>query len=135
MKADVTKYNYLKTGITANVEGLDDVKEFSILEKAMTDVGMEQMEKANVFRCTAAVLHIGNLVFAEGAQGDSHLSTDPAVQQTAKGLAAMLGLQMDALVGALCSTVITVGGTESKKSKTVKEANFGTINIISTLVL
>jgi len=125
LQADVTQYAYLKTGITSNVEGLDDVKEFAILEKAMNDVGMEQMEKANVFRCTAAVLHIGNLLFVEGAQGDSSLSSNDAVQKTAKGLCAMLGLEQVALTAALCSTVITVGGTESKKSKNVKEANFG----------
>jgi len=123
LKTDVGVYNYLKTGLKENVEGLDDVKEFAIMEKSMQDVGLESAEKSNVFRVTAAVLHIGNIAFSEG--GDGIATPTGESTPTLNGVASMLGLDAKAVSDALCSTTITVGGTESKKGKNVKDADFG----------
>jgi len=123
LKADVGVYNYLKTGLKENVEGLDDVKDFALMEKSMNDVGMEAAEKSNVFRVTAAVLHIGNVAFLEG--GDGLASVTDASDNTLRGVASMLGLDHGNMSEALRSTTITIGGTESKKGKSVKDADFG----------
>jgi myosin VI len=114
---------YLKTGLVENVEGLDDVKDFAIMEKSMNDVGMEAAEKSNVFRVAAAVLHIGNVSVAEGGDGNANVTADTTT--TLNGVASMLGLDPKTLQDAICFTTIAVGGTESKKGKNVKEATFG----------
>jgi len=123
LKADVGMYNYLKTGIKENVEGLDDVKEFAIMEKSMNDVGLEAAEKSNVFRVTAAVLHIGNVIFAEGVDGIAAVTAE--TQVTLNGVSSMLGLDPKAVSDALCYTAINIGGQESKKGKNTKDATFG----------
>jgi len=123
LKSDVGIYTYLKTGLKENVEGLDDVKDFAIMEKSMNDVGMEAAEKSNVFRVTAAVLHIGNVSFAEGGDGNASVTADTT--PTLNGVSSMLGLDPKSVQDALCYTTLTVGGTESKKGKNVKEAYFG----------
>jgi len=123
LSADVGTYNYLKTGLKENVEGLDDVKDFAIMEKSMNDVGMEAAEKSNVFRVTAAVLHIGNILFQEGGDGNASVTNESTANL--KGVASMIGLDEKSISEALCSTTITVAGTESKKGKTVKDALFG----------
>ncbi len=61
----------LKTGLTVDVDGLDDVKDFAVMEKSMNDCGFDGNEKANVFRVTAAVLHIGQIDFEEDGQGNA----------------------------------------------------------------
>ncbi len=93
------------------------------MEKSMNDVGMEAAEKSNVFRVTAAVLHIGNVAFLEG--GDGLASVTDASDNTLRGVASMLGLDHGIMSEALRSTTITIGGTESKKGKSVKDADFG----------
>ena len=113
----------MKTGLTTNVDGLDDVKDFAVMEKSMNDCGLESAEKSNVFRVTAAVLHIGNIVFQEGGDGGASITADTT--NTMNGVAAMLGLSPDQVKSALCFTTISVGGTETKKGKNVKDADFG----------
>ena len=51
------------------MEGLDDVKDFAVMEKSMTDCGLTPAEKSNVFRVTSAVLHIGNIAFKVRVMG------------------------------------------------------------------
>ena len=93
---------YLKTGLTTDVEGLDDVKDFAVMEKSMNDCGFDGNEKANVFRVTAAVLHIGQIDFEEDGQCNTGVKGDS--QKTLAGLSAMLGLEPDQVKKALCST-------------------------------
>ncbi len=92
----------MKTGLTSDVEGLDDVKDFAVMEKSMNDCGFDGAEKANVFRVTAAVLHIGQLDFEEDGSGNAGVKGDS--NKTLAGLSAMLGLDADAVKKALCST-------------------------------
>jgi myosin-6 len=119
----VDSFEYLRHGITSDVQFLDDVKDFAVMEKSMNDCGLDGSEKANVFRIAAAVLHMGNIVFdTSGDEGTATVSSDSA--STLKGAAAMLGLQEEALRNALCYNILSVGGNEMKKGKTVAEAQF-----------
>jgi len=83
------------------------------MEKSMTDCGLDPKEKSNIFRITAAVLHIGNIVFEEVADGCKPNSESEA---SASGVAAMLGLDRDALMQAIAYKSMNIGGTESQKA-------------------
>ena len=48
--------------------GIDDVNDFKQLENAMNAVGMAMSKKADIFRVTAAVLHLGNISFQESTK-------------------------------------------------------------------
>lgn len=122
LKDDVTQYNYLKHGNCGEIQFLDDVKDFAVMEKSMTDVGLDAGEKSNVFRITAAVLHIGNIIMEESGEGSAVAADSKPVLN---GVAGMLGIDAERLEKALCFTLMTVGGTESYKSKSVKQADFG----------
>ena len=71
LKSDVEQYEYLKHGVTGPIQFMDDVKDFAVMEKSMNDCGLDAAEKSNVFRISAAVLHIGNLTFEESADGNA----------------------------------------------------------------
>jgi myosin-6 len=114
---------FLKSGITTEVDGLDDVKDFAVMEKSMNDCGFDGGEKANVFRLTAAVLHIGDIGFDEDGSGNS--SPNGASAKTLAGVCAMLGLDVERMKKALCYTTLVVGGQETSKGKGVKDADFG----------
>ncbi|XP_075216177.1 unconventional myosin-Ie-like isoform X2 [Lycorma delicatula] len=64
-------YNYLKgggggkSGSHHKVDGTDDVKEFKETLKAMEVMGITGEEQDSVLRTVSAVLHIGNITFAE----------------------------------------------------------------------
>lgn len=122
LSSDVKKFNYLKHGFCDDVAGLDDVKDFAVMEKSMTDCALEAKEKSNTFRISAAVLHIGNLEIEEAGDGCKIAGSSAA---TLKGLAAMLGLDADKVEKAICFKTISIAGTDSDKGLTVEQANFG----------
>jgi len=89
----------------------------------MNDCGFDGGEKANVFRLTAAVLHIGDLKFTEDGSGNATPADSSA--KTLTGVCAMLGLDMEKAKKSLCYTNLTIGGQETSKGKNVKDADFG----------
>jgi len=122
LQADVKKYEYLMHGMEGPVDGLDDVKDFAVMEKSMTDCGLEPAEKSNVFRVTAAVLHMGNLYMEEA--GDGAKVTDSS-KGSLEGVAKMLGLEPGAVEKAMCFKTITIAGKDSDKGLTPVQAEFG----------
>jgi len=110
---DCSQYSFLKNSCLTPVPFLDDVKEFAVMEKSMTDIGLDPKEKSNIFRITAAVLHIGNIEFEEVADGCKPSAESEA---SASGVAAMLGLDRDALMEAIAYKTMNIGGTDSKKA-------------------
>jgi myosin-6 len=122
LQSDVTQYNFLKDGVCGDIKFLDDVKDFAVMEKSMNDCGLDPKEKANVFRISAAVLHIGNIPFTEDGQGMAGVDGSSKVMA---GVAKMLGLDAEAVSGALCFTELTIAGTTTKKGKTVEVAEYG----------
>jgi len=48
--------------------GIDDVKDFKMLDNAMDAVGLTMADKSNIYRIAAAVLHLGNITFQESTK-------------------------------------------------------------------
>ena len=120
---DVSSFNYLKKGITGDIQFLDDVKDFAVMEKSMNDCGLDGTEKSNVFRISAAVLHIGNIGFTESGEGSA---IDPETDGSLEGVAKVLGLEKQALSDALLYNTINIPGSgPAKKGKPVAEAAYG----------
>eukprot|EP00041_Stephanoeca_diplocostata_P021487 m.501100 g.501100 ORF g.501100 m.501100 type:complete len:1220 (-) comp21837_c1_seq3:181-3840(-) len=119
LQEDCSVYEYLKSSNLEKIQFLDDVKDFAVMEKSMTDCAFEPGEKSNVFRITAAVLHIGNLVFEEAGDGCNISGSSEA---TLNGVAQMLGLDVDNMKQSMCYKTVSVAGTESKVGLNVKVA-------------
>lgn len=122
LKSDVKHFRYMANGMCDNVDGLDDVKDFAVMEKSMTDCGMEAKEKSNAFRISAAVLHIGQLNIVEAGDG---CGIEGSSKSTLAGLAAMTGLDADAIEKGICFKTISIAGQESAKGMNVGQATFG----------
>jgi myosin VI len=112
---DCADYSYLKNGMLGNVDGLDDIEDFKFTEEAMARIGMSPQEQQNVLRITAAVLHLGNIVFEENtADSKGGSKVNDATDRTLKGVATMLGMNPEELKERLTSRImqsIRGGGT------------------------
>jgi myosin-6 len=124
LNADVTQYEFLKHGVCGDIKFLDDVKDFAVMEKSMNDCGLDPKEKSDVFRVTAAVLHIGNISFDEDPSSNMAVVAASAADTIAH-IAKILGLEKDAIESALCFTEITIAGETSKKGKSPEMARYG----------
>jgi myosin-6 len=122
LKNDCTAYEYTLHGVTGEVPGRDDAKEFALLETSMTDCGLTPDEKSNIFRVTAAVLHVGNVKLEESGDGTK---VQEETKPTLLGIAAMLGLDADAMEKGICYKTIQIGKEVSDKGLGLTDAQFG----------
>ncbi|KAK4022713.1 hypothetical protein OUZ56_008164 [Daphnia magna] len=58
-------YAYLSQSGTYTVEGTNDIQEFQETMKAMSVVGLSAQEQQNILQLVSAILHLGNISFAE----------------------------------------------------------------------
>jgi len=121
LNEDCGTYEYLKHSMLGDIPFLDDVKDFAEMEKSMTDCGLTPDEKANVFRISAAVLHLGNILLEESGDGSGIQSSAEA---TLSGVSAMLGIDPDDMRKGLTTKEINIGGQKGTKGLNVKEAQF-----------
>jgi myosin-6 len=130
LNQDCGAYNFLKNSFLDPVPFLDDVKDFAEMEKSMTDCGLDPKEKSNVFRISAAVLHLGNVEFEESGDGSGVCGHCEA---TINGVAAMMGLEADELKKKLTTKTISIAGSSGDKGLNVKEAQFSLTALAKSL--
>jgi myosin-6 len=118
---DCAAYKFLKSSRLDSIPFLDDVKDFAEMEKSMTDCGFDPKEKSNVFRITAAVLHLGNIEFEESGDGAALQSHCESV---AGGIAAMIGVDAEELKSALTTKKISIAGSDGVKGLSPRDAGF-----------
>ncbi|CAG5110772.1 Oidioi.mRNA.OKI2018_I69.chr2.g5138.t1.cds [Oikopleura dioica] len=73
---EVTDFTYLTAGECLEVDNVDDAKEFSETQYALTLLGVGSKEQSLILRVLAAILHIGNIEMTES--GNDSASLDPA---------------------------------------------------------
>lgn len=77
----------------------------------MTLVGLSEDEQTSVFRTVAAVLHLGNVAFKEGADSDASAIADGEGEEHLAAVAELLGVDVAGLRHALTTrTRITHDG-------------------------
>eukprot|EP00041_Stephanoeca_diplocostata_P021488 m.501112 g.501112 ORF g.501112 m.501112 type:complete len:1227 (-) comp21837_c1_seq4:181-3861(-) len=119
INTDASTYNYVKQSMLEDIRGLDDKKDFAMMERAMTDCGLTPDEKSNVFRITTAVLHIGNLQLEDSGDG-CRIANDDVVATVCR----LLGLDTDKFKEAMCFKTIQIGKQESLKALSTLDAGF-----------
>jgi hypothetical protein len=60
-------FQFLKFGSLRDIQ-LDDAKDFTVTDDAMTKMGMTANEKFAIYMVIAGVLHLGNIAFEENTE-------------------------------------------------------------------
>ncbi|KAK8541531.1 hypothetical protein V6N12_014162 [Hibiscus sabdariffa] len=70
---DPKTFHYLNQSSCYDLVGVDDARDYLKTKKAMDIVGISEDEQDAIFRIVAAILHLGNIAFAKGEEGDSSM--------------------------------------------------------------
>jgi myosin heavy subunit len=94
------QFNYLSQSGCLEIPGRSDVDEFNELEAAMDNMALDKNSQKQIFRCLAAVLHLGNMTFqpSREVEGGSQIASQPDL----KRIMALLGLNTQNLAKGLC---------------------------------
>nr|CAB3497382.1 unnamed protein product [Digitaria exilis] len=77
---DPRSFHYLNQSNCIALDAMDDSKEYMETRRAMGIVGISSDEQDAIFRVVAAILHLGNVEFAEGSEADSSVPKDEKSQ-------------------------------------------------------
>nr|CAB3451495.1 unnamed protein product [Digitaria exilis] len=103
---DPRTFHYLNQSNCIKLEGLDESKEYLETRKAMDIIGISSEEQEAIFRVVAAILHLGNVEFAEGADGDSSKPKDEKSVFHLRTAAELFMCDEKALEDSLCQRII-----------------------------
>ncbi|XP_073106123.1 myosin-8 isoform X2 [Elaeis guineensis] len=99
-------FHYLNQTNCFELDGIDDSKEYLETRKAMDIIGINSDEQDAIFRVVAAILHLGNIEFAEGKETDSSEPKDEKSWFHLRTAAELFMCDAHALEDSLCKRVI-----------------------------
>jgi len=118
-------FEYLRQSKTMTLENMDDAHGFAKTLHAMHIIGLGIEQIESVLKCTAAVMHLGNVNFkvADDAVADEAvIAGDGISSQSLSAAAALLGVPVESLMSVLMSRELRSGSETIVKCYTVKDS-------------
>ncbi|KAG6515448.1 hypothetical protein ZIOFF_025860 [Zingiber officinale] len=123
-KQDIDKYkldhprtfHYLNQSNCFALDGVDESKEYLTTRRAMDVVGISTDEQDAIFSVVAAILHLGNIEFAEGEEPDSSVPKDDKSWYHLRTAAELFMCNEKALEDSLCKRIIITRGDRITKN-------------------
>ncbi|XP_020276346.1 myosin-6-like isoform X2 [Asparagus officinalis] len=104
--ANPRTFHYLNQSNFFELDGIDDAKEYLETRRAMGVVGISSDEQDAIFRVVAAILHLGNVEFAEGKETDSSEPKDEKSRFHLETAAELFMCDVKDLEDSLCKRIM-----------------------------
>jgi len=105
VELDPSKYFFINQGCLG-VDGMDDKEEMKAVEDSFLVLGFEDAEKEALYRCTAAVLHFGEMKFKQRPREEQ---AEADGTQDAEKVAFLLGVNCSDMLKCLLTPKVKVG--------------------------
>ncbi|XP_042388803.1 myosin-6-like [Zingiber officinale] len=109
-------FRYLNQSNCFELDGLDESEEYLATRRAMDVVGISTDEQDAIFSIVAAILHLGNVEFAEGEEADSSVPKDEKSWYHLRTAAELFMCDKKALEDSLCKRIIITRGESITKN-------------------
>ncbi|XP_022917275.1 myosin heavy chain, muscle isoform X36 [Onthophagus taurus] len=117
---DIYDYNFVSQGKTT-IPSVDDNEEMNITDEAFDVLGFTQDEKDNIYRITAAVMHMGTMKFKQrGREEQAEADGTSEGEKVAK----LLGVDPALLYSGLLKPKIKVGNEFVTQGRNVNQVNY-----------
>ncbi|XP_072971215.1 myosin-6-like isoform X1 [Typha angustifolia] len=114
-------FHYLNQSNCYELDAIDDAKEYLETRRAMDIIGISPDEQDAIFRIVAAILHLGNVEFADGNEFDSSKPKDEKSLFHLRTAAELFKCDVKALEDSLCKRIIVT--RDENIVKTLDPAN------------
>ncbi|XP_064213605.1 myosin heavy chain, muscle isoform X7 [Tribolium castaneum] len=117
---NVSDYYFVAQGKTT-IPNVDDAEELLITDQAFDVLGFTQEEKDNIYKITAAVMHMGCMKFKQRGREEQ---AEPDGTEASERVAKLLGIEAPGLYNALCKPRIKVGAEFVTQGRNVNQVNY-----------
>ncbi|XP_056141358.1 unconventional myosin-Ic-like [Lampris incognitus] len=101
-------YQYLVKGNCPRVSSINDKNGWKAVRKALPIIGFSDGEVQELLNIVASILHLGNIQFGEGQDGETHITTETQIRNLTK----LLGVDDLTLREALTNKKLIAKGEE-----------------------
>lgn len=101
-------YQYLVKGNCPRVSSISDKNNWKVVMHALPVIGFTEDDVQNLLNIISSILHLGNMQFGEGEEGETHITTELQITNLEK----LLGVDGSALGEALTHRKLTAKGEE-----------------------
>ncbi|XP_022965536.1 myosin-11-like [Cucurbita maxima] len=109
-------FHYLNQSNCYELVDVSDAHDYLATRRAMDVVGISAKEQEAIFRVVAAILHLGNIAFTKGKDGDSSVPKDDMAKFHLKMTSELLMCDNAGLEDALCKRVMITPEEVIKRS-------------------
>ncbi|XP_072381322.1 myosin heavy chain, muscle isoform X44 [Diabrotica undecimpunctata] len=117
---DIYQYYYVSQG-KITVPNMDDGEEFGLTDEAFDILGFTQEEKDNVYKITAAVMHMGCMKFKQRGREEQ---AEPDGTEEGERVGKLLGVEAPGLYQALVKPRIKVGNEFVTQGRNVNQVSY-----------
>uniref|UniRef100_A0A8D8U4L3 Myosin heavy chain, muscle n=1 Tax=Cacopsylla melanoneura TaxID=428564 RepID=A0A8D8U4L3_9HEMI len=117
---DVSEYHFVAQGKTS-IPGVDDGEEFLLTDQAFDILGFTKEEKQDVYKITAAVMHMGGMKFKQ--RGREEQAEADGTEEGSR-VAKLLGVDTDQLYSNLVKPRIKVGNEFVTQGRNVNQVSY-----------
>ncbi|XP_056637448.1 myosin heavy chain, muscle isoform X24 [Diorhabda sublineata] len=117
---DIYQYHYVSQG-KITVPNMDDGEEFQLTDEAFDILGFSQEEKSNVYKITAAVMHMGCMKFKQRGREEQ---AEPDGTEEGERVGKLLGVEAAALYQAFVKPRIKVGNEFVTQGRNVSQVSY-----------
>ncbi|XP_057653562.1 myosin heavy chain, muscle isoform X20 [Diorhabda carinulata] len=117
---DIHDYNNVAQG-KITIPNVDDAEEFSLTDEAFDILGFSQEEKTNVYKITAAVMHMGCMKFKQRGREEQ---AEPDGTEEGERVGKLLGVEAAALYQAFVKPRIKVGNEFVTQGRNVSQVSY-----------
>ncbi|XP_060521399.1 myosin heavy chain, muscle isoform X19 [Cylas formicarius] len=117
---NIMDYNFVSQGKT-NIPNVDDGEEFRLTDQAFDILGFTQEEKNDIYKITAAVMHMGTMKFKQRGREEQ---AEPDGTDEGDRVAKLLGVDTQAMYTAFVKPRIKVGNEFVTQGRNVNQVNY-----------
>uniref|UniRef100_A0A0A9WS97 Myosin heavy chain, muscle n=2 Tax=Lygus hesperus TaxID=30085 RepID=A0A0A9WS97_LYGHE len=117
---NINDYNFVAQGKTS-IAGVDDGEEMIITDQAFDILGFTKQEKEDIYKITAAVMHMGTMKFKQ--RGREEQAEADGTEEGGK-VGVLLGIDGDDLYKNMCKPRIKVGTEFVTQGKNVNQVSY-----------
>merc|ERR1719312_1999690 len=121
-------YQYLVLGVP-DVKGIDDHEEYGLTENALVVLGFTPDERIQIFKITAALLHVSNIKMKNNRSEQAEILEPGDPEKVAH----LLGLNASAYTKSLIKPRVKVGTEFVNKGQSLEQVNFA-VNAMSKML-
>lgn len=122
--SSIKNYQYLKNGLTSNINNINDKEQFQDLLKSFKIMNFKESDIQNIFKILAIILHLGNITFKNSNNDTKQAVLSEDSETLIDNISNLLGVSSKDFRKSFLNSKIKIGREIVNQQRTASQAKF-----------